>query len=252
MRKRLILISAGAIVALALISAGAGTTSGAKTASACPTQTSKDALGRTWSWRVVTQGSVSCAEAIRTNLAYIRAAREGRCPSRICTEVTFPGGWLCSSLSAAEEKELGNGLASGCKRRGASFKVYKASSPTSTPGVLHLREFLSPDRKVWCVVEDRGCGTEPEPPTRSAEIDSHGNVRICSVQRLIVPPGGHVPLGCFQNWNKNAPILRSGQSDLYNGIRCTSALNGITCTVVAGVGKGKGFRVNKDEAVRVG
>lgn len=67
-----------------------------------------------------------------------------------------------------------------------------------------------------------------------------------------MPPGGHVPLGCFQNWNKNAPILRYGQSDLYDGIRCTSTPNGITCTVVAGTGKGKGFRINKDEAVEVG
>jgi hypothetical protein len=103
------------------------------------------------------------------------------------------------------------------------------------------------------VVEDRGCGTEPEPPTRSAEIDSSGNVTICSVPQLILPPSGHgPPAGCFQNWNKNAPILRYGQSDLYDGIRCASAPNGITCTVVMGAGKEKGFRINKDEAVEVG
>jgi hypothetical protein len=36
------------------------------------------------------------------------------------------------------------------------------------------------------------------------------------------------------------------------GIRCTSAPNGITCVKVSGPGKGKGFRVNKDEAIRVG
>ncbi len=123
------------------------------------------------------------------------------------------------------------------------------SHPHST---LHLREFLSPDRKVWCVVEDRGCGTYPQPPTRAAQIDRQGNVTLCDVPTLTYPPGGHVPLGCFQNWNNSAPILRYGQSDLYNGVLCTSATNGITCTVASGAGKGKGFRINKREAVKVG
>jgi hypothetical protein len=40
-------------------------------------------------------------------------------------------------------------------------------------GALHLTDFMSPDRKVWCqIIESFGaeCGTEPEPPTHSAEV----------------------------------------------------------------------------------
>jgi hypothetical protein len=254
MRARLGFTTVGIIVALALMSTGAGATGAGRAASACPTQTSKDAVGRTWSWRVVLHGKVSCAQAIRTNLAYIRATREGRCTTEICTEVTFAGGWTCSSVIPTLEKKLAP-VVGECDRKGASFDIDKISLPTSTPGTLHLAQFLSPDRKVWCSVgtstdvSGRSCGTNPEPPTRSAEIDSHGDVTICSVPRLIVPPGGHVPEGCFQNWNYKAPVLKYGQATEEDGVRCTSATNGITCIKVAGAGKGKGFRINKDEAV---
>jgi hypothetical protein len=117
---------------------------------------------------------------------------------------------------------------------------------------LTLREFLSPDRKVWCVVEDGGCGTNPNPPTRAAEIHSNGTVSLCFVPEVVYPPGGHVPLGCFENFNQSAAILPYGQSDLYGDIRCTSAPSGITCVKVSGAGQGKGFRINANEAVEVG
>lgn len=246
MRIRVALISLGVVVALALLAAGALATGGLRIVPTCANVTVNPPHGGPLTIRLALKGRVTCAEAQRTVRAYYRPGL--KCEGSGCF-AKLPGGWLCSHVSAIEEKD---GVQGGCQRKGASIEEYKVSSPTSTPGTLHLREFLSPDRKVWCVVEDRGCGTEPEPPTRSAEIDSHGDVRICSVPRLMVPPGGHVPLGCFQNWNKNAPILRYGQSDLYDGIRCTSEPNGVTCIVVAGVGKGKGFRVNKDEAVEVG
>jgi hypothetical protein len=119
------------------------------------------------------------------------------------------------------------------------------------PAPLHVREFLSPDRSVWCVLEDRSCGTQPEPPTRSAEVDIHGKVSFCDVPELIVPPGGHEPDGCFQNWNSEAPVLHYGQSDLYDGLLCASATDGITCTLATGASKGKGFRINRSEAVEV-
>jgi hypothetical protein len=131
---RLVVVMGLVLGTLASTAAGAPTTVRARTASTCPKQTSRDAVGRIWSWRVVLRGKVSCSEAIRTNLAYIRAAREGRCRSRICSQVAFPGGWLCSSLSAAEEKELRNGLTSRCERRGASFWVYKVASHSGAPG----------------------------------------------------------------------------------------------------------------------
>lgn len=120
------------------------------------------------------------------------------------------------------------------------------------PAPLRIPQFLSPDRSVWCVMEDRICGTYPKPPTRSAEIDSQGNDTFCNVPELITPPGTHEAEGCFQNWNASAPVLIYGHSDLYNGLLCTSATDGITCTLEAGAGAGKGFRIDRSEAVEVG
>jgi hypothetical protein len=131
-------------------------------------------------------------------------------------------------------------------------KVVSVGGASIALAPLTLREFLSPDRKVWCVVEDGGCGTNPAPPTRAAEIHSNGTVSLCFVAEVVYPPGGHVPLECFQNFNQSAAILPYGQSDLYGDIRCTSAPNGITCVKVSGAGQGKGFRINATEAVEVG
>ena len=36
-----------------------------------------------------------------------------------------------------------------------------------------------------------------------------------------------------------------------DGLRCVSAANGITCTLLAGAGKGKGFRINAEGVVEV-
>jgi hypothetical protein len=247
-------ISVGVIVTLALMAtAAAASDGGGRVASAC---LNKRLAGfppsptRQVTFRLVLHGKVSCTRARRTSRAYEKAALAGRCPYRICTEATFAGGWKCASSSAVEEHE--GAPAFSCANRQASFAGYVVKGPASARSTLHLREFLSPDRKVWCVVEDGGCGTNPQPPTRAAEIHSNGTVRLCFVPEVIYPPGGHVPLGCFDNWNQSAAILPYGQSDLYGAIRCTSAPNGITCVKVSGAGQGKGFRINKDEAVRVG
>lgn len=129
--------------------------------------------------------------------------------------------------------------------------VVSVGGATIVPAPLHMPQFLSPDRSVWCVLEDRTCGTYPKPPTRSAEVDDQGHDAFCDVPELITPPAGHEAAGCFQNWNSQAPVLAYGQSDLYNGLLCTSATDGITCTLVSGVGKGKGFRIEASEAVEV-
>ncbi len=88
-----------------------------------------------------------------------------------------------------------------------------------------------------------GCG--------GARVNTAGHVSICSVPQLEYSPGAHVPNTCFQNWAEPV-VLGDGQQTELDGFRCSSATNGITCTVVAGAGKGKGFRVNADEAVEVG
>lgn len=127
-------------------------------------------------------------------------------------------------------------------------------------GSRRITDFLSPDHKVWCMFEDFSpaevsCGTEPKPPTRSASVDAHGRVSICSVLQFEILPGDHVPVGCYQNWPLPAdhvPVLHDGERSVSDAFRCTSAANGITCIKVSGEGRGKGFRVNKDEALEVG
>jgi hypothetical protein len=260
MRARLGFITVGIVVPLALMATGAQATGSRKIASACSNETVNVAHVGKLTIRFGLKGRVSCAEAHHVIGMYFREMSAGHCGSmnNFC-DLALPGGWGCSIFPAAEEKEAGGAFA-GCYEMttGAKIRVYKASRPTSTPGMLHLREFNSPDRKVWCSVgtstdvSGRSCGTNPEPPTRSAELDRDGEVRLCFVPELIYPSGGHVPEGCFQNWNYKAPVLKYGQATEENGVRCTSATNGITCIKVASAGKGKGFRINKDEAVEVG
>jgi hypothetical protein len=116
------------------------------------------------------------------------------------------------------------------------------------PKTVQLDNFLSPDRKVWCTifkdsVEDRAwCvvspGTNP-PSDHSAEVHANGEVKLCKGS-------------CTQNWDKRAPVLRYGQQSELYGYRCTSERKGITCTVIAGAGKGKGFLINTGGVTRVG
>lgn len=129
--------------------------------------------------------------------------------------------------------------------------------PGSSDGTLDLTSFMSPDRKVWCTLDSfaAACGTEPEPPTHSAWLTPKGKVSLCSVLQTEYPEGSKVPLTCFQNWpipSDHVPALEIGKTTQDSGFRCTSSAEGITCTDVAGAGKGNGFRVNKDEAVKVG
>jgi len=82
----------------------------------------------TLTYRFVLKGHVTCAEAHRTMRAYVRALVAGRCPTRICTQVLFPGGWTCSATSTVEQR-AGSPLG-GCDRRNASFQVFSAARRT--------------------------------------------------------------------------------------------------------------------------
>lgn len=92
-------------------------------AAACSNETVSLPGGR-MTLRFVLHGSVSCSEAHATMRAYARALVAGHCPTRIC-DMTFPGGWICSSTSAVEQ-QMSGGILGGCQRRGASFDIYKA------------------------------------------------------------------------------------------------------------------------------
>jgi hypothetical protein len=129
--------------------------------------------------------------------------------------------------------------------------VASVGGASIVPAPLHIREFLSPDRSVWYVLEDRGCGTQPEPPTRSAEIDSHGDVSFCDFPELIVPPGGHEPEGCFQNLTAVPQCFATGRVTSMTACYVRLPPDGITCTLAGGAGKEKGFRINGSEAVEI-
>jgi hypothetical protein len=109
--------------------------------------------------------------------AYVRAIVAGRWPTRICTQVVFPGGWTCSTTSAVERHQSG-GLLGGCERSNASFDVYKASRPSRTPtsgpvlwkalgGKVLCGLALGPPNTLLC-------GARPVPPPKAqGEGDPH-------------------------------------------------------------------------------
>jgi hypothetical protein len=264
MRARLGFIPVGIVLALALMSAGAVATS---SAASSPEFFAPRAL------------DVECAISVETICISERpgyaqkATLSANGEVVLCTAHPSARGGSCEGNAGEHTPTLDYGrqirrgsfrcvvLRTGVRctvaRTGKGFlisrsKVVPVGGASIVLASLSLREFLSPDRKVWCVVEDGVCGTNPEPPTRAAEIQSNGTVSLCFVPEVVYPPGGHVPLGCLQNFNQSAAILPYGQSDLYGDIRCTSTPNGITCVKVSGAGQGKGFRINANEAVEVG
>jgi hypothetical protein len=120
-----------------------------------------------------------------------------------------------------------------------------------TGGSRHLTNFLSPDKKVWCLIDEEAgvCGVGGQrggTAQLAGTISKSGKVTTCAVA---VPSLAEV---CLMNWDSSAPVLHYGERTQANGIRCTSAKSGITCVKVSGAGEGKGFRVNRDEAVEVG
>jgi hypothetical protein len=117
----------------------------------------------------------------------------------------------------------------------------------TVPAMVHLHSVLSPDRKLWCTLDDSSaahyawCGyAGPPPPEHSGRVRPNGQVTLCTA----TSPGD-----CLQNWDDAAPILRYGQRDELYGYRCTSAKTGITCVVIA---SGKGFAIDRAGVTKVG
>jgi hypothetical protein len=127
-RARAGLVALGALCAVAMTvpAAGAGVgPGGARLAVACADQTDTFGAGlKPLTVRFLLHGNVTCREAHRTMRAYARAVAAGRCPTRICAQVRFAGGWQCAARSAAESRR--DGVLGGCSRLRASFDFYKA------------------------------------------------------------------------------------------------------------------------------
>jgi hypothetical protein len=120
---------------------------------------------------------------------------------------------------------------------------YRRIPDTVQPALVHLDSFLSPDRKVWCRIikdateNDAWCGTKTAASLATVKPD--GTVTICNN-------------GCLQNWDDKAPVLGYGHRSELNAFSCSSEQKGITCTVSAGAGKGKGFSINVSGITQVG
>ena len=121
-----------AVIATCLTAAPVTTTAAA--AVSCPTETVDFGAGKS-TLRFVLRGNATCSEAHRTLRAYARAVAAGRCPTRICTQVTFPGGWTCASANPSVTKAL-----AGCRRSRASFDVYKARRHAAARSARGSRE----------------------------------------------------------------------------------------------------------------
>jgi hypothetical protein len=123
---------------------------------------------------------------------------------------------------------------------------YYYSAVAGSP--LHLSEFLSPDRKIWCVLGDRPGVREADcfydanrftgGQEYSATLHADGQLVTCAWQ-----PSQSGVDACVQNWDPSAPVLKSGRVDVIYEYRCHATSTAITCTVDTGKGKGKGFTI---------
>jgi hypothetical protein len=151
--------------------------------------------------------------------------------------------YACFQLTVPRSPQASQHL---CLKRDGNQYVYRAVAGSP----LHLTEFLSPDRKIWCLFStvpgsrQAYCGYNDSLSAPSQEyaatLDPSGQLFTCAWQR------GQDPLAsCVQNWNKAATVLRSGQVDAIYQYRCTAVTRTtVTCKVATGTGKGKGFTIS--------
>ena len=135
-----------------------------------------------------------------------------------------------------------------------SFTRVRTGRHGKTP--VHLSEFLSPDRKIWCVlndspgVRDAACFYDanrfPEGQEYSAYLRPNGQLDTCAWQ-----PTQSGLEACVQNWDPSAPVLMSGQVDVIYQYRCQATRTAITCMVDTGKGKGKGFTITDTGATPI-
>lgn len=187
---------------------------------------------------------------------YARAIDQGRCPTEICTQVTFPGGWTCSTAIPTQQGP--HRPTWSCDRPGASFDVYKVRHQRRPGSPRHLSRFLSPNRKILCLLFDshkpmgakeafcaysaRGNGSGQE---YSATLHPNGRLATCAWH-----PRQNPNTACYQIWG-SGPVLRSGHVDVIYQYHCEATHTAITCTVDTGKGKGKGFAISGTGVTRI-
>jgi hypothetical protein len=128
----------------------------------------------------------------------------------------------------------------------------QATEGAAAAAVLHVRYFKSPTGNISCSLgdeEDADCRTWN--PPQSVAMNQDGDAKICSGSRRCTGPCGPVnpPAACTAD---TSVVLAYGQRNEFANYRCVSATTGVTCTVIAGTGKGKGFLINSAGVKRVG
>lgn len=140
-----------------------------------------------------------------------------------------------------------------CVGRTGSLYAYQPAAGSH----VQLASFLSPDRKIWCVLSNEtydqhaACFTgypsgNQNIANHAAQLSASGQVQLCDWA-----PGQDPRAGCVQNWDSNAPVLQPGYVDLIYQYRCTSAASSVTCTVTTGPGKGNGFTITPTGATKL-
>jgi hypothetical protein len=129
---------------------------------------------------------------------------------------------------------------------------WRRSSPAQPRPALHVPYFRSPSRNLSCGLgdEDRAYCRSWEKPS-SVWMTHDGIAHICTGSRRCTgpcDPDGRGDPGCQPD---RSPTLAYGQRNDYVGYTCTSRMDGITCTVSAGPGPGKGFRISRDGVTRI-
>ena len=211
------------------------------------------------------KGGISCGSAHALIKSYLHRATTGRgCSGRgtMCG-YEMAGGWWCSVPGYAGAPvdagccHSGPGRLASCRPGSAGFTVRATSPPPGWHALLHLTAFELPDRSISCASSAFGRGytscsvsTSNQFGVPAAWMEAP-RVRVCTQREELVQPEGEGS-ACPAFALRRRVILAYGQENELGGIRCTSAVQGMTCTFISGEAAGKGFRINSAEVVQVG
>jgi hypothetical protein len=121
------------------------------------------------------------------------------------------------------------------------------SAPPPGPPTRHLAYFRSPEGDVYCNISRTSafCDTA----NYGGQGFHGGNVVPSGAVTICNHPHSGQYCGALGG---NFPVLEYGEHNDLNGFICSSAQNGITCVVASGPNSGRGFRINRRQALTVG
>lgn len=158
------------------------------------------------------------------------------------TEADGPGNGFHLSLRPAGAKRPFVEVEGTRLKLAALLRVVRSLARVPSDGdVVQADELLSPDRRVWCVIQpgvQTWCETKDK-PAYGATLKRDGTLKLCVAQPL-----------CTQNWGTGVRVLRAGQRSELGGFACAAGADAaIACTVTA---TGAGFIVGATQSRAVG